>query len=484
MTKWRRQAALGESSKDSLPAEMPTSQSGNLHRIGTWNVRSLNGREQELIGEMKRYDLGVLGVSETRWKGNGAKSIDNCYVIFSGVSDGRARAGVAVFLSEEMSRCVRSWQCVNERIVVVKLKVVGGEWLTLVQVYAPTNDSGGEVKEHFYNKLQKVTEKVGRKETLIIMGDLNARVGKDSEVWGSVIGRHGEAVRNESGEQLLRFCAVNEMLVANSWYQHREIHKYTWVCPGRELRSIIDYFLVRKGDRVRVNDVRVVRGAEIGSDHHLVLLKISKMNRGGRHRKVEESVRIRTDRLKDRCIRLKFEKRLKQKMSIRGQRVSHREESSEEVWAEFKEGILSTAVEVCGVRRHNGQRKRTRWWNEEVKEAVRKKKVAYMMWLQRKTLEAKDEYHRAKKEAKRVVRIAQNEEWMELGRSLQSDFQNNQRRFWRRVRAPKRGSQEVDKICDGNGQVIGEEDGVMERWKEYFSGLLQGGRKRRAQRKL
>ena len=80
MTKWRRQAALGELSKDSLPAEMPTSQSGDLHRIGTWNVRSLNGREQELIGEMKRYDLGVLGVSETRWKGNGAKSIDNCYV--------------------------------------------------------------------------------------------------------------------------------------------------------------------------------------------------------------------------------------------------------------------------------------------------------------------------------------------------------------------------------------------------------------------
>ena len=72
----------------------------------------------------------------------------------------------------------------NERIAVVKLKVVGGEWLTLVQVYAPTNDSGAEVKEHFYNELQKVTEKVGRKETLIIMGDLNARVGQcDWQAW-------------------------------------------------------------------------------------------------------------------------------------------------------------------------------------------------------------------------------------------------------------------------------------------------------------
>ena len=54
-------------------------------------------------------------------------------------------------------------------------------------------------------------------------------------------------------------------------------------------------------------------------------------------------------------------------MSIIGQKVigqrvvSHREESVEEVWAEFKEGILSTAVEVCGVRHIKGQRKRMRW---------------------------------------------------------------------------------------------------------------------------
>ena len=75
-------------------------------------------------------------------------------------------------------------------------------------VYAPTNDSRSEVNEHFRIELHKVTEEVGRKETLMAMGDLNAGVGRDSEMWGSVIGRHGEEVRNESGEQLLRFCAV------------------------------------------------------------------------------------------------------------------------------------------------------------------------------------------------------------------------------------------------------------------------------------
>ena len=111
--------------KDSLPVEMLTSRSNDLYRMGTWHVRSLKGKEKVLIEEMKRYDLGILGVSETRWKSSGAKSIDDYYVIFSGVSDGRARVGVAVFLSEQMSRCVKSWHCVSERIVMVKLKVEG-----------------------------------------------------------------------------------------------------------------------------------------------------------------------------------------------------------------------------------------------------------------------------------------------------------------------------------------------------------------------
>ena len=64
-----------------------------------------------------------------------------------------------------------------------------------------------------------------------------------------------------------------------------------------------------------------------------------------------------------------------------------------------------------------------RWWNDDVKEAVKKKAAAYLKWLQKNIPEAKDEYYQAKKETKRVVRMAQNEEWVELSRSLQNDFQ-------------------------------------------------------------
>ena len=86
---------------------MPTVQTKDL-TIGAWNVRTMRGKDWELIEEMKKYDLSVLGISETKWKGSDAKDIKDFYAIYSGVNEGRARAGVAVVLSEQLSRYVKS----------------------------------------------------------------------------------------------------------------------------------------------------------------------------------------------------------------------------------------------------------------------------------------------------------------------------------------------------------------------------------------
>ena len=48
---------------------------GNLSRFGCWNVRTVNGREQELVEEMKKYRLDVLGISEAKVRGNSVRMI-------------------------------------------------------------------------------------------------------------------------------------------------------------------------------------------------------------------------------------------------------------------------------------------------------------------------------------------------------------------------------------------------------------------------
>ena len=49
-------------------------------------MRSLRGREEELVEEMIKYRLEVLGVSETKLKGNGARAVGEgmCFFWSSG----------------------------------------------------------------------------------------------------------------------------------------------------------------------------------------------------------------------------------------------------------------------------------------------------------------------------------------------------------------------------------------------------------------
>ena len=68
-------------------------------------------------------------------------------------------------------------------------------------------------------------------------------------------------------------------------------------------------------------------------------------------------------------------------MEIQGEAIERRlnrarnwESSNvEEVWSEFKKSVMETAAEVCGLRQCRNIQKRTRWWNEEVKQTVKNK---------------------------------------------------------------------------------------------------------------
>lgn len=63
------------------------------------------------------------------------------------------------------------------------------------------------------------------------------------------------------------------MIVANTHFKYKDIHKYTREVASRKERSIIDYFLVSKELRSLIKDIKVKRGPEIGSDHFLVVMK-------------------------------------------------------------------------------------------------------------------------------------------------------------------------------------------------------------------
>ena len=190
-------------------------------------MRSMKNKEEEIGEEMKKYRLDILGVSETHLRGNGQREVGSMVMVYSGVVEGRAKGGVAILISEQLSSCLKEWKCENERLMKVRMRI-DGKWVTLIQAYAPTEDSEEGLKDSFYDSLEEMLARTPKNDQLVVMGDLNARVGRDSEAWGGVIGRHGEETKTRSGQRLLSVCAANELVILNTFFQHKDIHKYTW----------------------------------------------------------------------------------------------------------------------------------------------------------------------------------------------------------------------------------------------------------------
>ena len=54
--------------------------------------------------------------------------------------------------------------------------------------------------------------------------------------------------------------------------------------------------------------------------------------------------------------------------------------------------------------------------------------------------------------------------------ALENDFHKNQMKLWDTVKEQINVGPEVRKVCEEKSQVIGEDERVVERWKEYFEG--------------
>ena len=119
------------------------------------------------------------------------------------------------------------------------------------------------------------------------------------------MGKHGCGSMNDNGERLANTCAVNNLVIGGTLFPHKEIHQLTWESPNGRDRNQIDHIMINRKWRGSLQDVRVKRSADVGSDHHLVIAKVKiKLRRNGPSARMVK--RFNVKRLKDLTIKQEF----------------------------------------------------------------------------------------------------------------------------------------------------------------------------------
>ena len=69
--------------------------------IVTWNVRSMNQGKLEVVKQMARVNVDILGISELKWTGLGEFNSDDHYIYYCGQECLR-RNGVAIMVNKRV----------------------------------------------------------------------------------------------------------------------------------------------------------------------------------------------------------------------------------------------------------------------------------------------------------------------------------------------------------------------------------------------
>ena len=88
--------------------------------------------------------------------------------------------------------------------------------ITVIHVYALTNNAEEAEVEWFYEDLQDLLELTTPKNVLFIIGKWNAKVG--SQETPGVIGKFGLGVQNEARQRLTEFCKENALVIAITFF--------------------------------------------------------------------------------------------------------------------------------------------------------------------------------------------------------------------------------------------------------------------------
>lgn len=422
------------------------------------------GASRKLEEELLKYQIDVAALQEIRWKTIEVTELQH-YILFNSGEE-ENRIGTGFIVKKSVSHNVIEYEAISPRHCRLRLK---GRFanISLISVHAPTEDAEEEEKEQFYEKMEQAYDKLPKYDVKVVLGDYNAKVGKEKENH-PVVGYHSKHQEsNENGWKLIDFAFSKEMVIKSTCFPHKEIHKETWISPDGRTKNQIDHVLIDARHASNIMDVRSMRGADIDSDHILVRIKFQERLAVKPKERAEQSKIYNVELLKDEKKEEEYRDQLQRK--LRMDRNGQMDINT--MWEETKLAINMTAQEVLGERK---KQNRNKWYDEEVSKILEERNMARQRMLQRPTRNNIAVFKEKRSIAKTLIRNKKRKEERERVDDMQKNFENKQgRKFFHGVGQVKKGYQpRVNILKDETNRLIVGKERILEKWAEHFETLL------------
>lgn len=133
-------------------------------KVGTWNVRSLYaaGKLSNVVREMERINIEVLGISEVRWPGSGTCRTDNGTLYYSGNQLPEHPNGVGIIVGSRIGKAVIKFVPYSDRTLLLQIRAQPVN-INFIQCYAPTADKPDCEIQAFYKEVKELLKLTKKK---------------------------------------------------------------------------------------------------------------------------------------------------------------------------------------------------------------------------------------------------------------------------------------------------------------------------------
>lgn len=427
------------------------------------------------IEQLEGIEMDITAVQEIRWTGTGNQKIRKSVVFYSGSPNNRHEFGTGFVIRERMMGSVMDFKPVNERICYMRLR--GKLYnISMLSVHAPTEEKDELTKDIFYDQLETLLSTLPKQDATLLLGDFNAKIGKE-EAFRPNIGKYSLHEQcNDNGLRLVDFATSNNFLIKSTMFDHKNIHKQTWVSNDGITRNQIDHVLINARRGSGITDVRSLRGLDADSDHFLVRAKFRERISNIRNTRPEKIPKWNTEALKDTKRIVEYQTTLETALgSITDQN------NVDALWEVIKNSVTRSIETTVGKRTST---KKKNWFDDECERVLELRNQTRQRMLRDPNEQNTQKYRESRRKARQTVKAKKRAHEENTLKELESNGMNNRTRiFFQEVKNIRNGFRpRVGTILrNDEDNLITSEAEVMETWKRYFDRLLnvQTGEDRR-----